>query len=98
MASEVSIGQEGVAHRVAQRRANERKARAARPATDAQGLVAFSCECINADCERSVSVPVDVYRRMLTSDGLYLVQAAHHAFARYRTIVTLGMMRIEERA
>ena len=33
----------------------------------------------------------------LTRDQ-YLLQAGHHAFATYRTIVTIGLMRIEERA
>jgi len=27
----------------------------------------------------------------------YLLQAGHHAFTAYRTIVSVGMMRIEER-
>jgi hypothetical protein len=49
------------------------------------------------DCERSVKVPPDVYRRILDADQ-YLLQAGHHAFARYRTIISVGQMRIEERA
>jgi hypothetical protein len=45
-----------------------------------------------------VKVPLYVYRRIIESGDQYLVQAAHHAFPRYRTIVTLGLMRIEEPA
>ncbi len=98
MASEtLAAAQEGVAHRVARRRANERKAGAANPATDEQGLVEFGCECMKSDCERSVRVPLYVYRRMVEAGDQYLVQAGHHAFAEHRTIVTLGLMRIEER-
>lgn len=88
----------GAAHQLACRRANERKAGASNPATDGQGLVEFACECTNADCERSVKVPLYVYRRLVEAGDQYLVQAAHHAFAQHRTIVTLGLMRIEERA
>jgi len=44
-----------------------------------------------------VKVPLDVYRRMVDADQ-YLLQAGHHAFARYRTIVSIGMMRVEEAA
>ena len=98
MASEAPAeSQAGVAHRVARRRANERLA-ATRPRTDAQGLVEFACECMKADCERSVKTPLYVYRRMVEAGDQYLVQAGHHAFARNRTIVTVGLMRIEERA
>jgi hypothetical protein len=102
MASETietsTAAQEGKAHRVAQRRANELKAAAANPETDAQGLVEFACECTKSDCERSVKVPLYVYRRILESGTQCLLQAGHHAFPQYRTIVTLGLMRIEERA
>lgn len=90
--------QEGIAHRVAQRQANERKAAEDSPLTDAQGLVEFGCECQNVECERSVRVPLYVYRRMVEAGDQYLLQAGHHAFTSYRTIVTLGLMRIEERA
>lgn len=89
--------QAGIAHRVAQRGANRRKSTAAGLATDAQGLVEFGCECTRADCERLVKVPLDVYRRMVEADQ-YLLQAAHHAFTSYRTIISVGLMRIEERA
>jgi hypothetical protein len=65
--------------------------------TDAQNLIEFTCECMKVDCERSVQVPLYVYRRMVEAGDQYLVQAAHHAFARHRTIVTSGLMRIEER-
>jgi hypothetical protein len=97
VASDLSTAQEGVAHRVARRRANQHKARAANPSTDAQGLVEFACECMKSDCERSVRVPLYVYRRMLEAGDQYLVQAGHHAFERNRTIVSSGLMRIEER-
>ena len=63
----------------------------------AQGLVELACECTKIDCERFVKVPLYVYRRMLDSDQ-YLLQAGHHAFAQYRTIVSVGLMRIEEKA
>jgi hypothetical protein len=89
--------QEGVAHRVARRHANERKAAELDPETDAQGLVEFVCECARPDCERTVKAPLYVYQRMVESDQ-YLLQAGHHAFATYRTIVSIGLMRIEERA
>jgi hypothetical protein len=90
--------QEGIAHRVARRQANERKAVEKSPLTDEQGLVEFGCECQKIDCERSVKVPLYVYRRMMEAGDQYLLQAGHHAFPSYRTIVTLGLMRIEERA
>ena len=44
-----------------------------------------------------MKVPLYVYRRMIDSDQ-YLLQAGHHAFAQYRTIVSVGLMRIEEKA
>ena len=91
------IEQEGVAHRVARRGANVRMAAGADPPTDAQGLVEFGCECTKSDCERTVKVPLYVYRRMVESGNQYLLQAGHHAFERYRTIISLGLVRIEER-
>ena len=87
---------EGDAHRVARRAANEKLA-TGDPPGDNQGLVEFACECMDAECERLVRVPLYVYRRMVEAGDQYLVQAGHHAFARNRTIVTLGLMRIEER-
>lgn len=97
MASEsLATEQEGAAHRVARRRANARKAATENPTTDAQGLVEFGCECMRCDCERSVKVPLYVYRRIVDAGDQYLVQAGHHAFARHRTIVSLGLTRIEE--
>lgn len=90
--------QDGIAHRVAQREANQRKAAEIAPATDAQGLVEFACECKSTDCERTVRVPLYVYQRMSEAGDQYLLQAGHHAFTNYRTIVTIGLMRIEERA
>lgn len=102
MASEATerlvVVQDGIAHRVARRSANEEKAAEVSPDTDAQGLVEFACECKRVDCERSVRVPLYVYRRMVEAGDQYLLQAGHHAFTRYRTIVTVGLMRIEERA
>ena len=99
MKSEISTAAaDGVDHRSARRRSNERTAGAAGTTPDAQGLVEFACECIRGDCERSVRVPLYVYRRILEAGDQYLVQSAHHAFARYRTIVATGLMRIEERA
>ncbi len=80
-----------------QRNANRLKSTAADIPTDAQGLVEFACECASADCERSLRVPLDVYRRMVAADQ-YLLQAGHHAFTNYRTILSAGLMRIEERA
>ena len=71
--------------------------RTTQPKADGQGLVELACECTKIDCERFVKVPLYVYRRMLDSDQ-YLLQAGHHAFAQYRTIVSVGLMRIEERA
>ncbi len=98
MASEPpAVAQEGVEHRETRRRANQRKAAAPSPAADAQGLVEFDCECMTVDCERSVRVPLYVYRRMVEADNQYLVQRGHHASERYRTIVSLGLMTIEER-
>jgi hypothetical protein len=88
---------EGIAHRIERRDANARKARDVSPVTDAQGLVELACECNRGDCERSVRVPLYVYRRMLDSGDQYLLQAGHHAFTTYRTIVSVGLMRIEER-
>ncbi|HLG08750.1 MAG TPA: hypothetical protein VI409_08810 [Gaiellaceae bacterium] len=98
MASDASVAEDGIATQATRRRANERKAAGANPATDPQGLVEFACECNRVDCERSVKVPLYVYRRMVAADDQYLLQAGHHAFTTYRTIVTIGLMRIEERA
>jgi hypothetical protein len=89
---------DGAAHRVARRTANRRVADGADPKGDAQGLVELRCECTRADCERSVRVPLYVYRRMLDSRDQYLLQAGHHAFDQYRTIISIGLMRIEEKA
>jgi hypothetical protein len=98
-ANELSFAQEeGIAHRTAQRRRNEMRASATTPPTDAQGLVEFACECMRSDCERSVKVPLYVYQRMVESGDQYLLQAGHHAFETYRTIISVGLMRIEERA
>jgi hypothetical protein len=98
VAVEASAPDDAVVHQASRRRANERKAAGTSPATDPQGLVEFACECNKVDCERSVKVPLYVYRRMVEAGDQYLLQAGHHAFATYRTIVTIGLMRIEERA
>ena len=90
--------QGGIDHRIERRRSNRQLASLAHPPVDAQGLVEFTCECTKEDCERVVKAPLFVYRRLLDAGDQYLLQAGHHAFPRYRTIVTLGMMRIEERA
>lgn len=88
--------QEGFLHRDTQRSANRQTAATEKPRTDAQGLVELGCECTRSDCDRTVKVPLYVYRRMLDADQ-YLLQAGHHAFAQYRTIISVGLMRIEER-
>ena len=92
----VDTEQEGASHRETQRTANRRATAVDKPKTDAQGLIELGCECLQFDCERTVKVPPDVYRRMLDADQ-YLLQAGHHAFTRYRTIISVGLMRIEER-
>ncbi len=89
--------EEGIAHRASHRDANKRKSSAAKTSTDAQDLAEFACECTKVDCERMVKVPLYVYRRMVEADQ-YLLHAGHHAFTNYRTIISVGLMRIEERA
>jgi hypothetical protein len=89
--------QEGIAHRDERRAANERLARRDDLPEDTQGLVELACECSRRECERTVRVPLYVYRRMIESGDQYLLQAGHHAFERYRTIVSLGLVTIEER-
>ena len=98
MANEAGVAEDGIGHQTLRRRANQKKAAGSSPATDPQGLVEFACECNKFDCERSVKVPLYVYRRMVEAGDQYLLQAGHHAFTTYRTIVTIGLMRIEERA
>ena len=85
---------EGTSHRV--RRRAENKRATAGPGADTQELVELACECMKADCDRMVKVPFYVYRRMIDADH-YLLQAGHHAFAQYRTIISVGLMRVEER-
>lgn len=87
---------DGMQHHVVRRRENERKA-ATGPQSDDQGLVEFVCECTRSDCERSVRVPLYVYRRILESGDQFLLQTGHHASPRYRTIVSVGLMSVEER-
>ncbi|HEY4621040.1 MAG TPA: hypothetical protein VIG93_05010 [Gaiellaceae bacterium] len=98
MVFEQRAAENAAAHQSSRRRANERKAAETSPATDPQGLVEFACECNRVDCEKSVRVPSYVYRRMVEAGDQYLLQAGHHAFAAYRTIVTIGLVSIEERA
>lgn len=93
----MSASEDRADYREARRRRNEATARAAAPPLDAQGLVELSCECAGPDCERSVKLPLDVYRRMVEDGNQYLVQTGHHAFDRYRTIVRHGLTTIEER-
>jgi hypothetical protein len=87
--------EEGEAFRAVRRAANVRTA-AAKPGTDAQGLVEFECECVRSDCERTVRVPLYVYKRMLDAGDQYLLHTGHHASSRYRTIVSFGVTSIEE--
>jgi hypothetical protein len=87
---------DGSDHHLLRRGENERKA-ARSPAPDAQGLVEFACECRNDGCERSVKVPLYVYRRILAAGNQSLLQAGHHSSESYRTIVSAGLMSIEER-
>lgn len=91
----VPTEQEGILHRVTRRDRNKRVA-AARSTTDVETLLELSCECTRVECDRAVKVPLYVYRRMLEADQ-YLLQAGHHAFPQYRTIISVGLMRIEER-
>jgi hypothetical protein len=88
--------QGGIAHRVERRRANEWKA-SELSSEAADQLVEFACECKTADCERSVTVPLYVYRRICDADDQYLLRAGHHAFTSYRTILEIGLTRIEAR-
>jgi hypothetical protein len=87
--------EQGLAFRTARRGANARRASEASP-ENADDLVEFACECVNANCERSVRVPLYVYRRILEAGDHYLLQTGHHASPRYRTIVVFGLMTIEE--
>jgi hypothetical protein len=84
-------------HHLARRRQNE-KAVSGNPTADAQGLVELACECASSDCERTVKVPMYVFRRMLEAGNQSLLQAGHHAYEQYRTIISIGLLRIEERA
>jgi hypothetical protein len=92
----VATEEEGIMHRVARRDDNRRVCARNHSTTDADSLLELSCECTRVECERSVKVPLYVYRRMLEADQ-YLLQAGHHAFPQYRTIISVGLMRIEER-
>jgi hypothetical protein len=93
-AREVPAG-ERFAHRSARRTANEGIAAQSRGA-DVGELVEFTCECTDPDCERSVKVPLYVYRRLLEAGDQYLLQRGHHASERYQTIITFGLVRIEQ--
>jgi hypothetical protein len=92
-----AAGREASALRLARKKKNE-LAVAADPQTDAQGLVELACECVSSDCERMVKVPIYVYRRMAEAGDQSLLQAGHHAYEQYRTIISVGLLRIEERA
>ena len=87
---------DGTAHHHASRSANRLKASGGQ-AGDEQGLIEFDCECTKPDCERSVRVPLYVYRRILEASNQSLVKNGHHASPRYRTIIAAGLMSIEER-
>lgn len=87
---------DGMDRQATRRSENAHKA-ASSPATDPQGLVEFLCECADGDCERSVKVPLYVYRRILEARNQSLLQAGHHASPAYRTIVSVGLISIEER-
>jgi transketolase N-terminal domain/subunit len=89
--------QDGIAHRVARRNANKRTSATTDATTDGQGLADLGCECARIDCDLSVRMPLDVYRRMVEADQ-YILRRGHHAFASYRTIIATGLIRIEERA
>jgi hypothetical protein len=82
---------------VTRRRENRQKA-SGNPEVDPQGLVEFACECAKSDCDRTVKAPLYVYQRILAAGDQYLLQTGHHASPRYRTIVSVGLMSIEERA
>jgi len=84
-----------IAHRSARRMENEGRAAQCR-GTDESQLVEFVCECTDPDCERSVKVPLYVYRRLLEAGDQHLLRRGHHASERYRTIVSLGLVRIEQ--
>jgi hypothetical protein len=96
-AEKLVAAQEGIAHRVERRRANQSMAFGLSSETDADRLVEFACECKAADCERSVTVPLYVYRRIVEDRDQYLLRAGHHAFTSYRTILEIGLTRIEAR-
>lgn len=86
-----------VAQRRARRLSNQRAVTKLDASVDVEDIVELQCECREIECERSVKVPLYVYRSLLDAGDQYVLQAGHHAFTSYRTIVTLGMMRIEER-
>lgn len=98
MATDIDLIGDENAQQASRRAANQQKAAGGNAATDSQGLVEFACECSMTGCEKSVRVPLYVYRRVTEAGDQYLLQAGHHAFPTYRTIVTVGLMRIEERA
>jgi hypothetical protein len=98
MANQAPSTERDISYRTARRGANRTTlTRTEQKSPGAQSLIELACECMRADCQRTVRVPVDVYARMLDGDQ-YLLQAGHHAFERYRTIVTVGLMSIEEAA
>jgi hypothetical protein len=83
-------------YRDTRRRSNERKV-ASLGASKTNDRVELDCECVNEECGRAVRIPVYVYRRMVEAGDQYLLQPGHHAFPRYRTIVTTADASIEER-
>jgi hypothetical protein len=89
--------QDGIAHRVARRRENHGRVSALGSDADGNQAVEFACECKAADCDRVLTVPLYVYRRIIDAPDQYLLRAGHHAFASYRTIVEIGLTRVEAR-
>ena len=67
-------------------------------ATDAQGLVEFACECTEGRLRAHRACPALRLPPAARGEDQYLLQAGHHAFEHYRTIVSLGLVRIEEKA
>jgi hypothetical protein len=94
----LAAAQDGIAHRVERRRANVWKMSELSSDADANQLVELACECKAADCERVVNVPLYVYRRIVDARDQHLLRAGHHAFTSYRTILEIGLTRIEARS
>ena len=86
--------------RVARRDANRRASAAAQPCATRTHRVSSSSHASarRPTCERLVKVPLYVYRRMLADRRpVPATGRAPHPFAQYRTIISVGLVRIEER-